>query len=83
MRSKLLFILTVCFMLSIFSFNAFAQEEQKAQNFIVWEVAVKPDMVNEYEAARKKHLALLTIENIVFMLEHSFYQYNIHFFEGD
>jgi len=58
MRSKLLFILTVCFIFSIFSFNALAQDEEKAQSFLVWDVVVKPGMANEYEAAVKKEIEI-------------------------
>jgi hypothetical protein len=60
MKSKLLVILTVCFIFSIFSFNVLAQDEEpKPQLYMVWEYVVKPDMVNEVDSIVKKRNAIL------------------------
>jgi len=79
MRSRIIAILTICFIFSIFSLNALAQDEEKAPSFIVWEVVVKPDKVKEYEAAVKKEVEIFEKYKFPYTMS-SFSSSNFHYY---
>ena len=59
MRSKVLVFLIVGFVVSLCALTIMAQEEeQKAQAYYLQDVAVKPSMIAEYEAAAKEVVSL-------------------------
>ncbi len=59
MRSKISIVLIVGFVVSLCALATLAQEkEQKAQAYCLLDVAVKPSMIAEYEAAVKVYLPL-------------------------
>ncbi len=59
MRSKISIVLIVGFVVSLCALTTLAQEkEQKAQAYYLQDVAVKPSMIAEYEAAVKVYLPL-------------------------
>ena len=59
MRSKISIVLMVGFVVSLCALTTLAQEkEQKAQAYYLLDVAVKPSMIAEYEAAVKVYLPL-------------------------
>jgi hypothetical protein len=59
MRSKISIVLMVGFVVSLCALTTLAQEkEQKAQAYYLQDVAVKPSMIAEYEAAAKEVVSL-------------------------
>ncbi len=59
MKSKILFFAIAVLFLTCYAFTTFAGEEaKKPQLYVVWDILVKPSMVDEFEAVSKEELAL-------------------------